>query len=230
MRIQLSQILRFLLPCCCALCQLRQEHSICDLCLTELTAQMQASKCLLCGSPNRTWVCKYCFYAKWAFDQTILLCHESSRLIPLIKACNDRGEIKQLPAIVYAWHHYNLRHMAPVDLIIPLPQNPKISKQFGYWFSLELAKKWSRLVKTPYNTKILLIQDLTPHKNMALPSFKLNPLVLCSNHLYNLRISIIMPILQSELVLNDLALLFKGQGVKWVAFWALTRPAKKDFY
>jgi predicted amidophosphoribosyltransferase len=230
MKIQLSQIMRFLLPCCCALCQLRQEHSICDLCLTELTAQMHSNNCLLCGSPNRTWVCKYCFYAKWAFDQTLLLCPESSRLIPLIKACNDHGKIQQLPAILYAWQHFNFRRMAPVDLLIPLPQSPKISKQHGYWLALELAKKWSYFVKTPYNTKILLTQDLNPHTDMVWPSFKLNQTFLYTHSILNLRISIVMPILHSELVLNDLAQLFKAQGVKWVAFWALTRSTKKDFY
>jgi len=230
MNIQLSQIMRFLLPCCCVLCQLRQEHSICDLCLTELTAQMQSKNCLLCGSPNLTWVCKYCLYAKWSFDQTILLCHESSRLTPLIKACHDHGKIKQLSAILYAWQHFNLRHMAPVDLIIPLPQSPKIAKQHGYWLALEIVKKLSYFVKTPYNTKILVIQNPSAHTNMVWPSFKLNQTVLCNHSLINLRISIVMPILHSELVLNDLARLFKSQGVRWVAFWALTRSAKKDFY
>jgi predicted amidophosphoribosyltransferase len=229
---KLTAVIHQLLPSCCALCDARQVDSICSPCLKEILELHEAKKCIMCGSQSPTWVCKYCFYAHWAFDQTIVLCQDTSRLLPLIQACNRFGIIAKLPAILYAWQVCNFRHMTPVDVIIPLPEDLQVSKNRGFWFALELAKKWSTLTKTPYKSDIIhMVHTGNASPQLEnLPSFYINPLVTRMNTLHNLRVAIVMPHLLSEFVLHAFASLLKDQGVKWIAFWVLARDAKKDFY
>jgi len=229
---KLTAVIHQLLPSCCALCDSRQADSICATCLKEILALNEVRKCIVCGSQHPTWVCKYCFYAHWAFDQTIVLSNESSRLIPLIQTCNRFGVIANLHAILYAWQVCNSRHMSPVYVIIPLPEDLQVSKNRGFWFALELAKKWSQLTNTPLQTGIILMvrAGRGGYQLENLSSFYINPLVTKMNTLHNLRVAIVMPHLLSEFVLHAIASLLKDQGVKWIAFWVLTRDAKKDFY
>ena len=184
----------------------------------------------MCGTPHKTWVCKSCQYAKWSFDQSLVLCDESSRLIPLIKGCDEFGQINNLPAIFYAWHILNFKKMTPVDLLIPLPELFTHSKKRGFWFALILVKKWSQLTRTPY-IKALISIDTTANKSaeMNMPLYYVDPKYLHTDVLWNKRIAIVMPLRQSEHVLNALASQLKNQGVRWVAYWSLTRKPKKDY-
>ena len=63
-----------------------------------------------------------------------------------------------------------------------------------------------------------------------MPRYYLDRRYLYSDLLQNKRIAIVMPLMQSEHVLHALASQLKNQGVRWVAYWALTRKPKKDFY
>ena len=121
--------------------------------------------------------------------------------------------------------------MPPIDLLLPLPELFTKSKNRGFWFALILVKKWSRLTRTPYNKDLIGIgaADTTPPEmNMAL--YYLKPRYLNKDSLLNKRIAIVMPLMQSEHVLHLLATQFKSQGVRWVAYWSLTRKPKKDYY
>jgi len=231
MRNVLNQIIPLLFPNCCALCQLRQKHAICSSCLSPLRNQSVHMRCLICGTPNQTWVCKSCQYAKWSFDQSLVLCDESSRLVPLIKGSDEYGQIKYLPAIFFAWHILNFRKMPPVDLLIPLPELFAKSKKRGFWFALILVKKWSRLIRTPYNKDIIGVSESgTKYSEMNIPLYYLKSKYLNTELLQNKRIAIVMPLMQSEHVLHLLASQLKNQGVRWVACWSLTRKPKKDCY
>ncbi len=188
-------------------------------------------RCIICGTPHQTWICKSCKYAKWSFDQTLLLCDESSRLITLIKGSDEYGRINSLPAIFYAWQTINLKKMTPVDLLLPLPELFTTSKKRGYWFALILVKKWSQLTRTPYNKELICISQIgTSHAEMNMPFYYLNSKYLKTDLLQNKRIAIVMPFMQSEHVLHLLATQLKDHGVTWVAHWSLTRKPKKDYY
>jgi len=227
----LNQIIPLLFPNCCALCQLRQKHAICNSCLSQLRNQSVQMRCLICGTPNQTWVCKSCQYAKWSFDQSLVLCDESSRLIPLIKRSDEFGQIKYLPAIFFAWRILNSRKMPPVDLLIPLPELFAKSKKRGFWFALILVKKWSRLTRTPYNKDLIGVNAIsTKYSEMNMPLYYLDSRNLNIDLLKNKRIAIVMPLMQSEHVLHILASHLKNHGVRWVAYWSLTRKPKKDHY
>ena len=220
----LSQIIRLLFPSCCALCQLRQRDAICEACILKLRNQSIHMRCIICGRPHQTWVCKSCQYAKWSFDQSLVLCDESSRLIPFIKDCDEYGQIKHLPAIFYAWLVLNFRKMPPVDLLIPLPELFSMSKARGFWFALILVKKWSRLTRTPYNKDLIGIEATASQcGEMNIASYYLKPRYLSADLLQNKRIVIVMPLMQSKYVLHLLASQLKSHGVRWVAYWSLTR-------
>ena len=227
----MNQIFCLLFPNCCALCQLRQQQAICESCLLQLRNQSVHRRCIICGTPHLTWVCKSCKYAKWSFDQSLVLCDASCRLIPLVKGSDEFGQINHLPAIFYAWHVLNSRTMAPVDLLLPLPELFIKSKKRGFWFSLILVKKWSRLTRTPYNKELICISATgNKYSEINMPRYYLDRRYLNSDVLQNKRIAIVMPLMQSEHVLHVLASQLKNQGVRWVAYWALTRKPKKDFY
>ena len=227
----LNQIIPLLFPNCCALCQLRQKHAICGSCLFQLRNHLVHMRCIICGTPHPTWVCKSCQYAKWSFDQALILCDESSRLIPLVNGGDEFGQIKYLPAIFYAWDIFNFRKMPPIDLLIPLPEQFAKSKKRGFWFALLLVKKWSRLTRTPYNKDLIGISSTgTKYSEINMPLYYLNPSYLNTELLQNKRIAIVMPLMQSERVLHVLASHLKNQGVRWVAYWCLTRKSKKDYF
>lgn len=229
---KLTQSLGHLFPTCCAFCFDRGQYSICPSCLRDLLKSLTIKKCIICGTPNPTWICKYCLHAQWAFDQSIVMCHASDRLTALVVACHEFGAIHKLPAILYAWQCFNRRQMAPVDLVIPLPEPFVISQKRGFWLALLLAKKWAQLVDTPYNRKMIFIHDNGNLSARAanIPSFYLNPQVAQMAFCQYRRVVIVMPCLLKEFVLHELAQLLKQQGVQWVGYWSLTRQIKKDFY
>ena len=213
-----------LFPNCCAICHLRQDQTICHICLHKLIQHNNLRKCILCACLCNTLLCKYCLHAKPAFDQTITLCYETSFLISLIRRCDLRGSINVLPSLYKAWEVINFRNMTPVDFIIPLPEKSLISQKRGFWFALELTKYFSQLAKTPYNKDLIIWKD----KNPSL--FELNNKFARSFFFHNKRIAIVMPYFLSEMVLNNLAKLLKAHGVVWVSYWVLTKNSKKEFY
>ena len=85
---KLTAVIHQLLPSCCALCDSRQADSICVPCLKEILKLNEVRKCIVCGSQHPTWVCKYCFYAHWAFDQTIVLSNESIESYIVLFVCS----------------------------------------------------------------------------------------------------------------------------------------------
>jgi predicted amidophosphoribosyltransferase len=149
----------------------------------------------------------------------------------LIKGSDEYGQIKYLPAIFFAWHVLNFRKMPPVDLFIPLPELFSRSKKRGFWFALLLVKKWSRLTRTPYNKDLIRVgAPGTKYSEINMPLYYLDSRNLNTDLLQNKRIAIVMPLMQSERVLHVLASHLKNQGVRWVAYWCLTRKSKKDYF
>jgi predicted amidophosphoribosyltransferase len=133
-------------------------------------------------------------------------------------------------AIFFAWDIFNFRKMPPIDLLIPLPEPFAKSKKRGFWFALLLVKKWSRLTRTPYNKDLIGVNATdTKYSENNMPLYYLNLSFLNTDLLKNKRIAIVMPLMQSEHVLDVLASHLKNQGVRWVAYWSLTRKSKKDY-
>jgi len=229
---KINSLVPLLFPNCCAICHVRQDKEICHTCLNNLIQHSASKKCILCACLEKKLLCKYCLHAKHFFDQTIILCYETSYLIPLIRRCDLHGAIFLLPSIFKAWQVANLRHMTPVDLILPLPEIPNISQQRGFWFSLELAKKLSRLTKTPYNTDLVYLNSKSDLllKGTISDMFNINIDLAKSILVNRKRIAVVMPYMISESILSDLAKTLKEHGALWVSYWVLTRKLKKDSF
>ena len=229
---KINSLVPLLLPSSCAICHVRQDNEICHTCLGQLIQYASSRKCIVCACLDKKLLCKYCLYAHHFFDQTIILCFETSFLVPLIRRCNVHGSIILLPSILKAWQIINSRHMSPVDIILPLPEPPTLSQKRGFWFSLELTKKLSQITKTPYNKDLIFLNN-KPSLFLKEPLseiFKINNELANSILVNQKRIAIVMPFMISESILNDLAKILKAHGALWVSYWVLTRKLKKDSY
>jgi len=217
-------------PTCCMFCQQRQTQPICYSCLTDLQKSLNYRQCLICGKPNLTWVCKDCKHASWCFDQTVALANETSRLMSTVKAFHYHGHFSQLASIRYVWKMIMYKKITPVDLIIPFPEDIKISQERGYWSALELTKKWSELTKTPFMSNLLIYAS--KESNMPMYSifytFKINTELLSTFSITNFRIAVILPHMQKPHLLHQTAQLLKAHGARSVINWVLIRDCSKE--
>ncbi len=222
--------LQHLQPTCCVFCQQRQAQPICYFCLNALRENLNYRQCLICGKPNLTWVCKACANASWSFDQTVALANETSRLMATVKAFHYHGHFSQMVSILYAWKILISKRITPVDLIIPFPEDVKISQERGFWSALELAKKWSRLTKTPYISDLLTYhsKESNVSKYSVFYPFKINTELLSIFSITNFRIAVILPHMQKPHLLHETAKLLKAHGARYVINWVLIRDCTKE--
>jgi predicted amidophosphoribosyltransferase len=218
-----KQLLANFQPTCCALCFERQAYSICNRCLTDLQYNEDSKKCLICGRPNFTWVCKSCATAKRSFDQTICLYQDTSRLFSLVKSC-DAGKLAFLPALMQAWQHSCEKKMLPVDLMVPLPESIRKSQSRGFWFALEFAKCLQKLNGTEIESNYIVYSEQENQQH----TFALNPQM---NHLHPFlgkRIAVVIPYLKWDYPAQQFAFLLKKHGARWVTYWVLIRNSQKE--
>jgi predicted amidophosphoribosyltransferase len=227
---KLTHIAHLLQPSCCNFCQQRQSEPVCSSCLRELKENLNYRQCLICGRPHLSWVCQSCHTAGWAFDQTVALANETSRLVPCVKAFHLHGHIAQLAVIQYAWAIIKHPKMAPVDLIIPFPENLKVSQSRGFWSALELAKTWSKLSKSPYCRGLITASPhpLAQKKDVATHSFQMNVEIISTLPITNFRIAIILPYMHRPHQLHEIAKILKNYGARSVINWVLIRDSSKE--
>jgi hypothetical protein len=227
---KLTRALHVLQPSCCSFCHCRQVNPICHSCLKRLKADSHFHQCLICGKPNLSWVCKSCGTADWAFDQTVVLANETSRLVPTVHAFHQYGQITELAVILYAWKMIKLSRVAPVDLIIPFPENLNISQSRGFWSALELAKTWGKLIHSPYNQELITVMSnpLTQRMSPVIHPFQINTELISTFSITDFRIAIILPYMQSPHQLHEVAKILKKHGARSVINWVLIRNSSKE--
>jgi predicted amidophosphoribosyltransferase len=183
---------------------MRQTHSICSECINRLSLDQPSRTCITCGQLNLTWLCKGCKKNPWAFDETIVMAHDTNRLFSILMAV-QRGNLQHLSALVEAWSISCKRKMGPVDVLIPFPESQQACQKRGFWFALEFAKKlqaWNHA-------------KIKPSRSLELP-------------LHNLRVAIVLPYMQWTYPVQELALCLRSLGARWITNWVLIRQSKKE--
>jgi len=222
------EFLKIFAPCACLICNQRQKSVICRFCLSRLYSEVRSKNCVICANPNRTWVCKRCMVAKWAFDSTHCLSSENSRLVPLVKKFHLHGNLKQSRGIFLIWDQLKSKEFLPVDLLIPLPEPIGITQSRGYQSNLEIAKLFSKQRKLPL---LLSLLDSYPDENTLTPTnspFQINSREEIIRSITNLRVGVVGNLMQSEYIYHHFAKELKSLGALWVSNWIMIRvPNKK---
>jgi hypothetical protein len=166
-----------------------------------------------------------CIFARRSFDETIAINPETSKLYPLVCDC-ENGRIENLPSFILAWQVTAQRKMHPVDLMIPFPESIKKSQKRGFWFALELAKKFQITYQIPFERSLIeSFEEDNESYTFKIRSKNPNPLPL-----HNFRVAIILPYMKKDYPVEKLALFLKKLGARWVSVWVLIRDSKKEDY
>ena len=218
-----KRLVQHILPTCCVICLMRQTHSICSECINRLSLDQPSRTCITCGQLNLTWLCKGCKKNPWAFDETIVMAHDTNRLFSILMSV-QRGKLQHLSALVEAWSISCKRKMGPVDVLIPFPESQQACQKRGFWFALEFAKKLQAWNHAKIRTELI---QWAPMQN-GLYSLKIKPSRSLELPLHNLRVAIVLPYMQWTYPVQELALCLRSLGARWITNWVLIRQSKKE--
>lgn len=233
-----SQFFQFLIPTCCILCNKRQQTTVCQRCLVELS-QIKTPRCTICASPSHQWVCKNCKRQKPTFDATYCTGDIQSRLqIPLHRLRNN-SSLQMSKGIIEAWKILGAKNYAPVDLLIPTPLSQDKLIRRGFNQAWELTKEFARYKKIPANANLLKILN-TPNKSPNGKSmrtrflkgvFYLNDAELEKiGGLNGKRIGVVDDFMNTGATLSAIAALLKENGASWVSNWIILRTPSPELY
>lgn len=237
--IYLRNIVEFLLPTSCILCEQRQNKSICTHCVQELKT-FKTPRCIICANPFHGWVCLTCKKTPPSFHSSICIGGDESRLAPAVRRYRDHGHLGLLPGIFNAWQHLSQKHCTPVDALIPVPVNNLRLKQLGFHAPLEFAKALSNHLRIPVLPNLLKrMNDEDPKtipytKQMRLDYLQhridMNPLA-HPKHLkliQGARIAIIGDIMTTGATFETLAGILKENGAYIVSNWFMLRTRQVE--
>ena len=145
----------------------------------------------------------------------------------MVKAFHQYGQINQLNAILYAWKMIKLSKVAPVDLIIPFPENRTLSQTRGFWSALELAKIGGKLTHSPHSSELITV-SAHQHLSSVIHSFQINVELISTFSINDFRIAIILPYMHRPHQLHEVAKILKKYGARSVINWVLIRDSSKE--
>lgn len=230
----LMNVVEFLLPTSCILCEQRQNKPICSGCVQELKT-FQTPRCIICANPFHGWVCRACQQTPPSFHSSICIAGDESRLAPAVHRYRDHGNLGILPGIFQAWQQLSQNNCIPVDVLIPIPVNNLRLKQLGFHAPLEFAKNLSRYLKIPVLPNLFKRLDDADSKNIPYTkNMRLNylqhmigmNLPACAKQLKSIQgahVAVVGDIMTTGATFEVLARILKENGAYIVSNWFMLR-------
>lgn len=222
----ITQMLR--LPSVCVLCQHthQQPYAVCDVC-ASLFKKIE-SCCSYCALPlpnEQFLVCGHCSKEKPSFDKVITSYRFDEPLRTLVHEFKYHEALYLRPFLVQLLLEAMPQFTRTPQCLVPVPLHPSRLRQRGFNQAAELAKLLAKKLNIPCELNLcqkLLNTPTQAHLNRQQRQKNLQRAFQSHSTDYTC-ITLIDDLLTTGSTANELARLFKQQGVTYVDIWCCAR-------
>jgi ComF family protein len=227
--ISITQNIRF--PAICGLCDQyhREPHGICVECQKLFTRLGPACRyCALPLTSSEFNICGHCCKRKNPIDRVITACRFEEPLRTLIHEFKYRQGLHLLSFLTHLMLQALPDESWQTECLIPVPMHSKRLRQRGFNQAVELTKQLSRKTGIPYHPRHCeKIRNTPPQAGLKAEerrrnlrqAFKIKPSTF--QH-----ITLVDDLLTTGSTANELASMYKSQGVSSVELWCCARVTR----
>jgi len=220
----------------CFLCELQtaQRLLLCEDCAQELPWRQFHKLCYQCGMTlpyctQNTLICGDCLKEKPSFDRVIASFDYAAPIKNIIKALKFKNVFYCAQFLALALSQSVKPQYAAKQLpqvLIPVPLHSQRLKERGFNQALEIAKKLSRKLAIPLDTRLCLRnKNSVPQSSLGAAQRRRQQqgfFIDSSRNIYE-HVAIIDDVMTTGTTVNSLAQILRHSGVKQIDVWVCAR-------
>lgn len=215
----------------CLLCGTETNQGFCQYCSSTLP--FNKTCCSRCALPITTaqTLCGECLKHPPSFDRSLSPFLYQTPISLLIKSLKHQGQLTNARLLA---NLFSKQFPLPpnIDMIVPIPLQPKRIQLRGFNQSSELARQLSKTYNIPWKSNILFRyndkhQQQGADRKTRLTNIKQAFYVKQPLRSNQQRIAIIDDVMTTGATANDAARALKDQGASHVEVWAISRTPKQ---
>ena len=224
-------------PNSCQLCGIETHDVLCAECVNQFFTANQPnnfSRCQICALPvlRHSTTCGTCINKPPAFDATFVACDYSAPLDQLILSLKfgHRLALAPMMARLMAQSIQAAPNTSWPDVIIPVPLSKERLAQRGFNQALEICKPLAKIIKLPYQARLLMrVRDtqqqtqLHPNQRHKNIKYAFSPNERYEDKIRGLHIGVVDDVITTGATLHEVAACLKRHGAARVTNYVFAR-------